>query len=56
MSNWRLAVAVIGVIIHTVGCCMLANRKNVAEEDIAGELMSIGFGIFAAVVIVIVAQ
>lgn len=51
MSNWWLVAALIGAIIHTVGCCMLADRK-----DAAGELISLGFGIFAAVMIIMVVQ
>ena len=51
MSNWCLVAAFIGAIIHTIGCCMLTEQKNGA-----GELISFGFGLFAAVMIIMVSQ
>lgn len=49
MSNWWLVVALIGAIIHTIGCCLLSDQRKGS-----GEMISFGFGLFAAVMIVMV--
>lgn len=51
MSVWWLIMALIGAVIHTIGCCMLTEQKKGA-----GELISFGFGLFAAVMIIMVSQ
>lgn len=48
MSNWWLVVGFIGVLLHTIGCCMIEDRPETASP-----LISAGFGIFAAVTVIV---
>lgn len=48
MSNWWLIVGFIGALLHTIGCCMIKERP-----ETAGQLISVGFGIFAAVMVIV---
>lgn len=48
MSNWWLVVGFIGFLLHTIGSCMIEERP-----ETAGPFISAGFGIFAAVTIMV---